>query len=339
MKLKLSTSLVKSQKKLGKNSRGGGKRRGRLGSSSLTFLVFFALASGFWVLNRMQTKLSRELYLPISLEELPLSYSIKKRHFQDTIRLRVLDFGFEHIRYDVNGLAPIVLPLRYDKNDKPYLALSKEELSQEIATRLSSTAFVQRRSVEAYHLALEARKKKKLPIKLQARLDVASGYTIVEQTLIPDSLVVYGESSVLDTLHSLKSVLLESEGLTSSINKKLKLILPYGVYSASEDVLVNIEVEELTEQVFTCPIRKLNVPDGLNLIALPSNVSVRMTLPRSYHNDLREADIIPTINYQSILESKDKELTELPVELGDYPKFIRSIHIEPKEVQFVVEEK
>ncbi len=338
MKLKLSTTSFKRSKKIDKKSLGGGKRRQkRLGTSPLTFLVFFALASAFWVLNRMQTKLSRELDIAVSLKALPLSYSVENHYFQDTIHLRVLDLGFQHIRYDINGLSPITLPLRYDKNNRPYLALSKEELKQEIAMRLSPTAFVQRQSVESYHLDLEPRKKKKVPIKLQADLEVESGYAIVSQTLIPDSVVVYGERSVLDTLQALKSVYLENQGLTTSLSQKLKLALPYGVNCDSDEVLVNVEVEELTEQVFTCPIRKLNVPEGLSLIALPSNVVVRMTLPRSYHTDLREADIIPTIDYKATLG--DKELSELKVVLKDCPKFISSVHIEPESVQFVVEKK
>ncbi len=339
MKLKLSTAYVKRSKKVNKKGAGGAKRRrGRLGSSSLTFLVFFALAAGFWVLNRMQTKLSRELEIPISLKEVPLSYAVRSVHLQDTIRLRVEDLGFQHIRYDINGFAPIVLPLRYDKSNAPYLALNKGELKQEIAARLSPTAVVLRQSVESYHLDLEARRKKIVPVELVADLNVASGYTITKKTIIPDSMVVYGEHSVLDTLNSLKTVALESDELTSSLNQKLSLLLPYGVHSSAEEVLVDVEVEELTEQVFTCPIRKLNVPLGLNLIALPSNVTIRMTLPRSYHSDLREADIIPTINYQDILEAEDKDISELKVLLKDCPRFIRSVHIEPEQVQFVLEQ-
>ncbi len=338
MKLNLSTTSFKRSKKLDKKGLGGAKRRRkRFGASPLTFFVFFALASAFWVLNRMQTKLSRELDIVVSLKELPLSYSVKNHYYQDTIHLRVLDFGFEHIRYDINELAPIMLPLHYDKNNHPYLSLNKEELKQEIAMRLSPTAFVQRQSVESYHLDLEPRKKKKVPIELQAKLETASGYTIMKQTLIPDSVFVYGERSVLDSLKSLQCVYPKNKNLSSSLSQKLKLALPYGVHSDSDEVLLNVEVEELTEQVFTCPIRKLNVPQGIKLIALPSDVIVRMTLPRPCHNDLHEADIVPMIDYRSA--SEDEEVSELEVVLKNYPDFIRSVHIEPKSVQFVIEKE
>ncbi len=338
MKLKLSTTSFKRSKKLDKKGLGGAKRRRwRLRTSPLTFLVFFALASAFWVLNRMQTKLSRDLDIIVSLENLPPAYTIQKAQFQDTIHLRILDFGFQHIRYDINGFAPIVLPLRYNKNNKPYLALSKEALKQEITTRLSPTAIVQRQNIEVYHLNLKPRLRKKLPIKFQGELNLANGYTITKQTVKPDSIIVYGEHSVLDTLKSIKNIYFKSDELTSPLNKKLKLALPNNVHSLNKGIKLEVQVEQLTEKVFSCPIRTLSTPKGFNLIALPSNVIVKVTLPRSFHNKLTEADIIPTINYLSTLQ--DKNISKLEVKLKDYPKFIRSIHIEPKRVQFVIEKE
>ncbi len=338
MKLKLSTPFARKQKKASKQSIGEGRRRKRRFSSApLTFLIFFALASGFWLLNRMQTELSRDLRIPISLEELPPAYTISSLHFKDTICIRVQDIGFQHVRYDLNQIPPIVLPLRYTKDNKPYLALSKDELMQEIMTRLSGTAVVQRQNVESYYLLLKARGRKKVPIELNAELSLASGYTLVKQTVIPDSILVYGEWSVLRDLKTIKTEAYKAKEVSEALDKKLKLDLPYGVHSQTSSVLYNVEVEELTEQVFTCPIRKLNVPKGLNMIALPSSVVVRMTLPRSYHSKLREADIVPFIDYQKLAESKEDELSELEVKLIDFPDFIQSISIEPKQVQFVVE--
>ncbi len=338
MKLKLSTPFARKQKKASKQSVGEGRRRKRrLSSAPLTFLIFFALASGFWLLNRMQTKLSRDLRIPISLEELPPAYMISNFHFKDTITLRVQDVGFQQVRYELNEFQPIVLPLRYTKDNKPYLALSKDELRQEIMTRLSSSAVVQRQNIESYYLLLKARRRKKLAVELNADIAVASGYTMVKQTLIPDSVLVYGEQSVLKKLKTVKTELCEVKDVKNTLDRKLQLKLPYGVHSQTNSVLFNVEVEELTEQVFTCPIRKLNVPKGIKMIALPSNVVVRMTLPRSYHSKLREADIVPFIDYQKVAESKDGELSELEVKLIDYPKFIQGINIEPKQVQFVIE--
>ncbi len=340
MKLRLSTTFAGKQKKLAKKGVGEGRRRKRqFRPAPLTFFIFFLLAFAFWLLNRMQTPLSRELKIPISLEQLPPAYTVSSPSRPDTVILLVKDNGFKHLRYDMNDFAPIVLPLRYNKKNKPYFALSKDELRQEIATRLSPTAVIQRQSVESIHLNLEARQQRRLALKLDGLIASANGYVIMKQELVPDSILVYGDRSLLSGLESIKTETYKNLEVKGALSKSLLLRLPDGVDSPTKRADVKVEVEELTEQVFTCPIRLLNVPKWTNLIALPSSVVVRVTLPRSFHRKLREADIIPVIDYNVIQEAEDRDLTDLTVTLADCPSFIQSFSIEPKTVQFVLEKK
>ncbi len=316
------------------------KKWGRfLGSKLIAYLFFLALAFGFWFLNQMQTPISRTIEIPVSLKNLPPSYSLRNKHFQDTIRLRVRDVGFRHIRYDMNGFTPIVLPLHYTDRNQPYLALNKQSLRDEVIRRLSSTALIQQQSVESYYLALEPRANKEVPVLLNGTIHLADGYTIVKQSFSPNRVTLYGDRSILDTIKFIKTEVFEASNIDEAYSKRLKLLLPNDVYAKDKEASLDLDVEELTQQVYTTQIRRVNVPKGVRLVVLPSSATVRITLPRSRYKDIKDTDFIPTVDYRDIAKLSSDDARDLPVMLHDTPDFIRQVSVSPKNVQFVIEQE
>ncbi len=285
----------------------------------------------------MRSKIIRELEIPISLKDIPPLYVVNKEHLIDTLRVRVEDLGFEHLRYDSEGLDPIRLSLIFERG-KPQLSLSKEELLQEVALRLSPTAHIINTSVKTIDCPLTKREKKKVAVRFRIEPTAMQGYAVTKLSLSPDSIYIYGDKK---SIAQVDYAYLQSEGfqdLAQTISHQVKFEAIPSVYFDKTKALATIVVEELTQKILTLPVIAEGVPKGSVLRPLPSTVNVCLTFPRSMVNEVSNTDIKALVDYSQIAQKKaDAPDYSLEVKLVRVPSFVYNTDVSPNKVQFVLE--
>ncbi|MDO4692419.1 MAG: hypothetical protein Q4A64_06070 [Porphyromonadaceae bacterium] len=336
MKLNLGSS--DSSHKVKKSAKGS--KRILRSSRLLTFIFFLGVAFVFWILQRLQGDFVRSISIPIVYDSIALNNALGG-NVPETLDLQVQDKGFEHIRYSLDGMEPIILKTSREAAGREYIGISKQELKTQIEQRLSSSAQVLQQSVSDIHVLLHKRVSKRVPIMLGSDPSTAAGFTASAVELHPADVVIFGTKESLDSINQIGTQALAQRELRQSISSNVDLILPAGVYCQTRQVRVHVTIEELTEQSFTLPVQTRGVPTGYVLHPLPSSVTVLLTIPRSRYADLVEADVELSINYAEALADRNDTDTiaprQLPVELSKYPDWVKRYSLKPEAIQFVLE--
>lgn len=336
MKLNLGSS--DSSHKVKKSARGS--KRILRSSRLLTFIFFLGVAFGFWILQRLQGDFTRPISIPIAYDSIALNNALGG-DVPESLELQVQDKGFEHIRYSLDGMEPIVLKTSREATGREYIGISKQELKAQIEQRLSPSAQVLQQSVGDIHVVLQKRVSKRVPIVLGSDPSTAAGFTASAVELHPTDIVIFGTKESLDTIQQISTGAISQRELRESISSNVDLIMPAGAYCQTRQARVHVTIEELTEQSFTLPVQTRGVPVGYVLHPLPSSVTVLLTLPRSRYADLVEADVELSVNYAEATASRQSGDTiaprQLTVQLTKRPDWIKRYSLKPEAVQFVLE--
>jgi len=185
-------------------------------------------------------------------------------------------------------------------------------------------------------LTLDELAQKLLVIEPQTHGEPAIGYTLKKISLEPDHLVLSGPKSVLDMEESLKTYIIDLDGLNHSTSLQVHLDLhPVLVEMIGETVVTaDIEVEEnYVERVISdIPV---NVRDSeLPITVRPGKISVRALIAENLLRDTPE----PAMLFRAFITvDKIKEETEVPVSVNgvNVPghSAIKVLSIEPEKVR------
>ncbi|RMG69139.1 MAG: YbbR-like domain-containing protein [Calditrichaeota bacterium] len=114
-----------------------------------------------------------------------------------------------------------------------------------------------------------------VPVVVQATVTTLAGYTLVAMTPKPDSVLVSGPASFVDTLQRVFTEKKTLRDLNLPRQETFKL-LPSSVFEAHyepEQVTVYFDVQRIAEkELENVPVRVTNVPPDLEVLPLPSFV-------------------------------------------------------------------
>lgn len=178
----------------------------------------------------------------------------------------------------------------------------------------------------------EGLKYKKVPVK--AKLD----YKLDDQiwfrkpvTVDPDSVVVSGIISAVDTVNSVPTRKTDLGVVKEQISKRVKLkefssrFLDLEVDSVS----ITVPAEKFTESQFTIPIHA-NTPEGIELKAFPDKVTI------TFRVSLEDYERVESSMFRAAVNYHPGKGQFLQVEIVRAPNFVRINEIEPKEIEYIL---
>lgn len=331
MELGLKIAPRQKGQKNNKQENDGRQRTWLKRSLFVKFLPFLILAFLIWMQQTLQQDMVRSLHFVVGQDSLSIAHGVQDK-LPETLEIQVKDKGWEHIRYSLRK--PDTLQLRYliNKDGTRYIGIQRQELIENIATHLSSSASILQMSFNELRIPIYKRISKKLPIQIEGKIRPASGYTISRITLKPDSLLVYGSETQLAQLTSLRTEAWGDSIVMQSMQRRLMLHIPDEIYSQTREISIRLELEELTEQSYILPIEVINVPEGYKVTPLPSTATVLLTIPRSRFKDIEEGQLRLTADYNS-----NSNEGELQVQLSQYPRWVVQVRLSNHFVQYVKE--
>jgi len=144
---------------------------------------------------------------------------------------------------------------------------------------------------------LERRVDRRVPVVARAGAHAAEGFVISRTVVQPDSVTLYGPSTVLDRVLQVETAPLQLGELRASTSRQTDLVLPEDL--ASIDIvpgtaLVSIEVDSLIARRLQVPVRAVGA--GADAVTLdPSRVWVTVTGAASAVGSLTAADLVATV--------------------------------------------
>lgn len=272
-------------------------------------IVLIALVLWFWVkmgrvyqytvevpvqyLNMPQGKIFK--YPPIVSAEVEITGK-----GMELLRLPFSEFAFEIDLEDA--------PLHYRLN----LGAHPEFLKMPSGSNITLKRVLSPRVLE---ITLEQRQVKKLPVKVNADIEIPPGYLLAETMAQPDSILIEGPATLFK-----KHQVVETE--TKSFSEKSRIfhetfhIKPFEKYYAvykPEKTRVVFDIQRLAErEIAEVDVLVKNVPSDLQVVAIPSTAVVYVKGPEKVLAGLSAKDFVVEIDF---IRAFPRGTREVPAEV------------------------
>jgi YbbR domain-containing protein len=152
-------------------------------------------------------------------------------------------------------------------------------------------------------------------------------------TTIPDSVVVSGPESILDTLSAVSTSYQHYKDVDHTIRQNIPLIEYKNLILKTTRVLLEIPVEEYTEKLVTVPVTIKGLPQETHINLFPGKVNVSFMIALSRFKEVEPGDFRISANYEDI---KNK-LELLPLKIEAQPSYVHSVSLSPEQIEYLIE--
>ncbi len=152
--------------------------------------------------------------------------------------------------------------------------------------------------------------------------------------VIPDSVVLYGESRVLENIDRVLTEPIKHSSLSSDIQGLVRLEKIKDVRLSVSEVHYLLDVCRYVEVKVTLPVTPVNVPADKKLIPFPSNANVMLRFSFPLESDPEGLEL--KADYEEYIKSLSGMCT---LTLGGEPKGLISYEVEPVAVNCVLEDR
>ncbi|MCT4636522.1 MAG: CdaR family protein [Bacteroidales bacterium] len=306
----------------------------------LVYLIFVGIATILWFLNRLNNTYDAEITYPVTYTNIPSDKKILN-DLKPSITLKVNAPGYTLLQYKMKTTRkPLTMDLKKGtlvrRNSKRFYLLTKDYRNK-IADQLKSDVKLQ--SVEPDTMffnftEIVTRKKPVIPVY---KISLAQQYQLKSNPhCTPDSVVITGPEIILDTLKGVYTSKVSIKDINRSTKRNVSVKDIRELSISPKRVVVNIDVEQYTEIIMKLPIKKINVPDSLNLIIFNDSVQVKGLIGEDSYNLLSPDKFEVEVDFNDIVLKKDSLLN---VNIKTKPGFYEMRSYYPQKIEYLIERK
>lgn len=307
------------------------------------FLLCVAISTLFWLFNKLSQETTATLSKPIVFESLPDGL-VAASQSDNFIKYRLKSTGLRLIRTfwfspaDTLFIQADVLPLLRREGRNLYF-VDEARLNSMLTNRFGQFSSVETVQPDTVFVELVAATTKLLPVKPDADITFEQRFRLHgEMSIEPDSVLLTGPASILDTLKYVTTEHWVSGRLRQNTEQMLSLKKPLPLKSLhleTEIIKIFIPVAEFTESSIELPLHVM-APDGSS----PPNV-------RLFPNRVAVNYLVALNDYASVNEQMFRAIVPCPistdpgdgrlrVELEAHPSFIDVLSISPAFIEYII---
>lgn len=309
------------------------------------FLFFLVISSILWILNELDNEYATRISYPIHFTDFPE----EKVHVGDvpsSISLKVKGKGFKLLEYKIRGnLDPIELNIdsynlfgqeENNKSIKFYILTSRTQ--DRVSQQLGSEVEIIDINPDTLFFEFAERMKKEVPVFSRIEYTLDKQLMLKEDIQVePDSVIVSGPGSVVDTVNKIYTAYHEFPELSSDIEKTIALKAPHRQLDIEpREVTIKMEVEQFNEGELTIGIDVVNEPDSVMLRLFPNTVRINYLVGLSNYESVIKQLFEAQVDYR---ETKENKGEKLEVEITKYPDYLKSFSYHPQKVDYIIEKK
>ncbi len=319
-----------------------GKSRAKFNQRLVIFLFFLIVSTIIWYLSKLSHEYSTNLSYPIRYESLPHGKVLVGEPLRK-MQLKVKAFGYTLLKCKMSAaLSPIELDLNKHlsqsyEGSKPRYFILTYRIRNSVAKQLGSDILLEGIEPDTLFVELAEMVEKKVPVQPLIETDYERQYMQSGSiTFDPESIVLSGPKSILDTISKVQTKLIKLTKLNQKVSKKISILPIHQVSFSSRSVIVNIPVEKYTELLIQVPIEVENQPDSIKMIFIPKSISVKCNVALSKYFTLKPRMFKAVVDYSLISKSINKKLK---VKLITIPEFVSMVDFDPKYAEFIIENR
>ena len=306
-----------------------------------SIFVFFSLV--LWFLNALNQEYTTDISVPVDYYNIPKGKA-NTSELPNDLLIAVKAYGYNILKYELKkNFVPFKVDLSsssfiqlYANDTSWYYTLTKEYIEQ-IDNQFQGNMKIEFIKPDTLYFHFTNLIQKKVPIVANAKVLPADQYILKGKVKFkPDSVLLKGPASILDTLKNIKSQYFELLNISSSIREDVNLENINGVKIIPSKVKLIANIEEYTEMSFRVNITSLNVPDSVYLHLFPSYVTVICKVGISNYNNVSADDFEVDVDYNSILENMGSKLATKVIAKTNK---IYSYYQTPEFVEYVIEKR
>ena len=300
------------------------------------FLFFLVMSTALWGLHAMRKTYETIIQIPITYENFPLDY-VQTEKLPEKLKITVSDRGNTLLNYRAaKRFSPISVNI--GERPKEEMEVSTEILEPAILKQLNASTQIIKISPGSLRFRFVQLSTKTLPVKLDQRIELAQQYTLSDSIeIIPRKVDVYAPENILDTMQFAYTEPLILANLRDTIRQTVKLKEIKDITYSSPTVDVMIKVEPYTEKTIEVPVIVTNVPSHHILKIFPPVVNISFQLGLSLYDKVNASFFVLAVDYQKTLDGNNPK--KLPVEIKKQPDKIFNVKVNPKQVDYLIEEK
>ena len=306
----------------------------------LVFVMFILLSTGLWFLNALRKDFVTTIEYPVKYHEFPDDFILLGEP-QHTVQLKISSVGYNILPYHFGKiLSPENLNVsgfkRMQHGDNYGAYVLTRDLKKSFARNLTNGIELLEIYPDTLFVNFEKKVRKKVPVRFQSKLTFEPQYQQSGEIIIkPDSVMVSGAFSLVDTISYVLTQKKEFEDLSDSLVRNVALVNLDKVVCEPGRVVVNVPVEPFTEKVLNIPLSNINVPDSLRLKCFPSDVKVSFTVAVSRFNNITDGDFKAVVDYNSGASGSLPD--RLKVKLTKIPEGIKNLDYAPLFIECLFE--
>lgn len=306
------------------------------------FLGFLCLSTLFWFINALRDEYVTGLSCPISFFNVPENLIVLDGGTKK-VEVKVKATGFNILR---QKLSSRFIPLELDVSN---MRLTQKE-GQSMAFLLSRTEMVDIRNrlllgmdlvdivPDTIFLHIDQLATRKVPVGFNGQLAFEQQFILADEIrFIPDSVIVSGPLSAIDTLSAVFIKPLIAEKLAGDFEKEVELEKLNNIEISSRMVVVDIKVERFSEKTISVPVTVEGLPDSLLLKTFPTTVQVTLRAGLSKFDKISSGDFSAIVDATEALQAERPK--RLRVRITKTPKGIVTYDFDPLFVEYVLERR
>ncbi len=310
------------------------------------FVLCLLFSAVFWLITKLSQETSATLSRPLVFSAFPdglvaASQSDSIISFRlETTGIRLINYYIssrgDTLSFDAEGLSVI---RRHDVN---YYFITANEIFGMITENVNARGSINNIKPDTVFLELVPVIQKLLPVKLHAEISFEQRFRQYGSiTVDPDSVLVSGPRSILDTLESVATAVWTPGRLRQTVQEAVPLVKPVemgSVHLDREFVDVRVPVAEFTQSDIELPV-KVICPEGLDTAELrlfPNKVNVSILVALQDYARLSENMFEASVSCPQMLEPGNGRLE---VMMETYPAFVEVLRIRPPFVEYIILEQ
>lgn len=314
----------------------------RIDRKVLVYLVFVGISTVFWFLNKLDNEYNSTIEYPVRYSQLPKN-KILVNELPKNLKLSVSAYGYDLLIYKISPAPfPIVLNLEDFglknasdnlKNFKLITRYARDEISNQLPNEINVLDILPDTITFQFANVID----KKVPVHENLHLTYAPQCLQNGPiTFTPDSVIVSGPNTLIDTLQAFYTKFQSFDNLDKSLQRNIALREIPNLNTNKKRVVVNIPIAKFTEASFDVPVIPVNVPDSLELITFPGSIKVSGLISLSEFDKVKSSDFRVEADYLNI----DNLIgVKVPLNLILAPSNMRDVDYYPSSVEFILEKK
>ncbi|MBN2484787.1 MAG: YbbR-like domain-containing protein [Bacteroidales bacterium] len=316
----------------------------------LSFLVFVAISSAFWVYRSLDDIYVTRIKYPVKYINIPQNKLLAGNPPQ-AIHLKIKGRGYALMGNIINTPT-----LNLNVNDFSLFSQSKDSfrvylvsrdavnwLTNELNNESDGPLEIIAVEPDTISFSFTRSYAKKIAVMprfadektLFARQHMLNGYIKTE----PDSVTIIGPANNIDTIVYAYTKAIKLNNLNDSVTKKIDLETNKKYKYSASKVKVTIPVDRFTESTKDVAINVRNCPDSIRVKLFPGSVRLTYRVTLSMYNQVLESDFSPYVDYADINNLLQENNPKLKVQLGPTSDYVHSVNFFPQEVEFLIELK